>query len=269
MRMPVPWKLMTAGWCVLLSAGLLAQQPASEPRRAPDAPAALTLSQIEKPTPDSWPTYNGDYSGKRFSALTKITAANVKNISLAWLYDLPAAGTIKATPLQVGGVLYFTTPNHVYAVDARTGQELWHFKFARSRGGIQIGNRGVAILGNTVYFTTTDCNLVALDIKTGTEKWAKEFCSLEMMYYGSVAPVVVKDKLILGPSGDDLDVPAYLEARSPETGDLIWRWYVTRRRKATRPRHLAQPRHGQARRRDDVAAHHLRSGAEPHLRHDG
>ena len=106
-------------------------------------------------------------------------------------------------------------------------RRLWHFTFARSRGGIQIGNRGVAILGNTVYFTTTDCNLVALDIKTGTEKWAKEFCSLEMMYYGSMAPVVVKDKLILGPSGDDLDVPAYLEARSPETGDLIWRWYVT------------------------------------------
>ena len=82
----------------------------------------------------------------------------------------------------------------------------------------------MAILGDTVYFVTTDCNLVALDIKTGAEKWAKEFCSLEMMYYGSIAPVVVKDKLILGPSGDDLDVPAYLEARSPANGDLIWRW---------------------------------------------
>ena len=106
-------------------------------------------------------------------------------------------------------------------------REVWHYTFSRSRGGIQIGNRGVAVLGSTVYFVTTDCNLVALDIKTGAEKWAKEFCSLEMMYYGSIAPVVVKDKLILGPSGDDLDVPAYLEARSPENGDLIWRWYVT------------------------------------------
>jgi alcohol dehydrogenase (cytochrome c) len=74
--------------------------------------------------------------------LAKVTAANVRNMSLAWLYDLPVAGTIKATPLQVGGALYFTTPNHVYAVDARTGQERWHFTFARSRGGIQIGNRG-------------------------------------------------------------------------------------------------------------------------------
>jgi acido-empty-quinoprotein group A len=202
---------------LIVSAVLTAQQ----------TPVTLTIAQIETPTTDSWPTYNGDYSGRRYSPLLKINTANVKNLSLAWLYDLPGGGTVKGTPLQVGGVLYFTTPNHAYAVEARTGRELWHFNYARSRGGILIGNRGAAILGDTVYMVTTDCNLVALDIKTGTEKWAKEFCSLEMMYYGSIAPVVVKDKLILGPSGDDLDVPAYLDARSPVDGELIWRWYVT------------------------------------------
>jgi alcohol dehydrogenase (cytochrome c) len=212
---------------VLLTGALAAQRPVPSQRSVSSGSGGVTVAQIEKPSTDSWPTYNGDYTGRRFSSLTKINASNVKHLSLSWIYDLPAAGTIKATPLQIGGVLYFTTPNHVYAVDARTGRELWHYTFARSRGGIQIGNRGVAALGNTVYFVTTDCNLVALDIKTGTEKWAKEFCSLEMMYYGSIAPVVVKDKLILGPSGDDLDVPAYLDARSPENGELIWRWYVT------------------------------------------
>jgi acido-empty-quinoprotein group A len=212
---------------VLLTGALAAQQPVPSQRSVSSGSGGVTVAQIEKPSTDSWPTYNGDYTGRRFSSLTKINASNVKHLSLSWIYDLPAAGTIKATPLQIGGVLYFTTPNHVYAVDARTGRELWHYTFARSRGGIQIGNRGVAALGNTVYFVTTDCNLVALDIKTGTEKWAKEFCSLEMMYYGSIAPVIVKDKLILGPSGDDLDVPAYLDARSPENGELIWRWYVT------------------------------------------
>jgi alcohol dehydrogenase (cytochrome c) len=212
---------------VLLTGALAAQRPVPSQRSVSSGSGGVTVAQIEKPSTDSWPTYNGDYTGRRFSSLTKINASNVKHLSLSWIYDLPAAGTIKATPLQIGGVLYFTTPNHVYAVDARTGRELWHYTFARSRGGIQIGNRGIAALGNTVYFVTTDCNLVALDIKTGTEKWAKEFCSLEMMYYGSIAPVVVKDKLILGPSGDDLDVPAYLDARSPENGELIWRWYVT------------------------------------------
>jgi len=182
---------------------------------------------LSKPPTTSWPTYNGDYSGKRFSPLTKINASNVKNLSLAWIYDLSGGGQVKATPLQIDGILYFTTPNNAYAVEARTGRELWHYAYPRSRGGITIGNRGVAITNGMAYFVTTDCNLIALDIKTGTEKWAKEFCSLEMMYYGSVAPVVIKNKLIFGPSGDDLDQPAYLDARSPETGELIWRWYVT------------------------------------------
>ena len=113
--------LVYCGGAVLFAATLAAQQPPPAPRRQLPPVGGLTVAQIEKPSTDSWPTYNGDYSGRRFSSLTKINAGNVKNLSLAWIYDLPAAGTIKATPLQIGGVLYFTTPNHVYAVDARTG----------------------------------------------------------------------------------------------------------------------------------------------------
>src|SRR5262245_28840814 len=163
---------------IALSAALAAQQapaqaPAAQAPAAPSGPPVLTMAQIEKPTPDSWPTYNGDYSGRRYSALNKITAANVKNLSLAWIYDLSGGGQVKGTPLQVGGILYFTTPNNAYAVEARTGRELWHYTYARSRGGINIGNRGVAILGDTAYFVTTDCNLIALDVRTGTERWAK------------------------------------------------------------------------------------------------
>ncbi len=201
---------------LLLSTALTAQQ------------SGLTSAQIEKPATTSWPTFNGDYSGRRYSALTTINASNVKHLSVAWIYDLPqGGGFVKATPLFVNGILYFSTPDHAYAVEARTGRELWHYTWTRNRGGIHIGNRGVAILGESVYFVTPDCNLVALDIKTGQEKWFKEVCSLEMMYFGSVAPVVIKNRLIVGVSGDDLDQPAYLDARSPETGDVIWRWYVT------------------------------------------
>ncbi len=189
--------------------------------------SGLTVAQILKPSPSSWPTYNGDYSGKRFSPLASITDGNVRHLSLAWLYDLPGGGTIKATPLQIDGVLYFTIPDHAYAVEARTGREIWHYTWTRNRGGIHIGNRGVAVLGDSLYFVTPDCNLVSLDVKTGAERWFKEYCSLEMVYYGSVAPVVVKDKLIVGVSGDDLDMPAYLDARDPKDGELIWRWYVT------------------------------------------
>jgi len=204
------------GSVLLLSTVLSAQQP------------GLTSAQIEKPATTSWPTFNGDYSGRRYSTLTKINASNVKHLSVAWIYDLPAGGGIvKATPLLVNGILYFSTPDHAYAVEARTGRELWHYTWTKNRGGMHIGNRGVAILGESMFFVTPDCNLVSLDIKTGREKWVKEVCSLEMMYFGSAAPVVVKDRLIVGVSGDDLDQPAYLDARSPETGDLIWRWYAT------------------------------------------
>ncbi len=209
---------LVLGGCLVLSAAVAAQQS-----------AGLTVAQIEKPSPDSWPTYNGDYSGRRFSPLTTINDSNVKHLSLAWIHDLPQTpgGTIKATPLQVGGVLYLSVPNNAYAIDARTGRELWRFTHTRSRGGNLIGNRGVAVLGDSVYFVTPDCNLVSLDIRTGVQRWAKEVCPLEMLYYTSVAPVVVKDKLMLGPSGDDLDQPAYLDARSVKDGELIWRWYVT------------------------------------------
>jgi alcohol dehydrogenase (cytochrome c) len=186
----------------------------------------LTSADLLKPSTTSWPTYNGDYTGRRFSELEKIDAKNVKHLGLAWLYDLSGGGTIKATPLQIDGVLYFATPDHAYAVDARTGREVWHYTWTRNRGGIHIGNRGVAVLQDSLYFLTPDCNLVALDVRTGREKWFKEVCSLEMMYYGSVAPVVIKDRLIVGVSGDDLDQPGYLDARSPVDGELIWRWYA-------------------------------------------
>jgi alcohol dehydrogenase (cytochrome c) len=207
---------IVVGSVLLLSTVLSAQQ------------SGLTSAQIEKPATTSWPTFNGDYSGRRYSTLTKINASNVKHLSVAWIYDLPAgSGSVKATPLLVNGVLYFSAPDHAYAVEARTGRELWHYTWTRNRGGMHIGNRGVAIFGESVFFATPDCNLVSLDIKTGREKWFKEVCSLEMMYFGSAAPVVVKDRLIVGVSGDDLDQPAFLDARSPETGDLIWRWYAT------------------------------------------
>jgi alcohol dehydrogenase (cytochrome c) len=210
-------RLLPALALLALTVGLAARQ-------AP--PINVTSEQILHPTPDSWPTYFGDYSGRRYSALTRITDKNVKNLSLAWMADAPVSG-IKATPVVYNGVIYLTTPDHAWAMDARTGREIWHYTWTRNRGGIHIGNRGVALYGNTVYFETPDCNLVALEANTGKEKWFKSICSTELMYYGSVAPTVVKDKLIVGVSGDDLDMPAYLDARNLETGELIWRWYVT------------------------------------------
>ncbi|SPE32420.1 Pyrrolo-quinoline quinone [Candidatus Sulfopaludibacter sp. SbA6] len=178
---------------------------------------------LEKPT-DTWPVYHGDYSGRRYSTLTRINSSNVKGLSMAWFYRTGIGG-IKATPLQINGVLYFSAPDHVWAVDARTGRELWHYAW-ESKGGIHIGNRGVGVYGNWLYFETPDCNLVSLNIQGGKERWRKTNCDLDEFYYGSVAPLIVKNHVIAGVSGDDLDRPGYVSSYDPETGDLQWRWYV-------------------------------------------
>lgn len=187
--------------------------------------SGLDPAKLLNPGTDSWPTYNGDYSGRRYSALTHITTTNVKALSLAWIRPLTGPVlTIKATPLMINGVLYLSTQDNAYAIEARTGRELWHYVWP-SKGGNHLSNRGMGALGDTVYFETPDCHLVALDMKDGKQRWNKEICDLDLFYYGSVAPVVIKNHVITGVSGDDMDNPGYLEAHDPTTGERQWRWY--------------------------------------------
>ena len=101
--------------------------------------------------------------------------------------------------------------------------EIWHATWP-SKGGWHIGNRGVAVLGSTVYVETPDCNLVALNAADGREKWRTDICDLEQFYYASAAPLIVKNHVIVGVSGDDLDIPGYIESHDPETGARQWRW---------------------------------------------
>jgi len=180
---------------------------------AATAQTGLDPAKLLNPGTDSWPSYNGDYSGRRFSTLTKINDGNIGALSLGWVYRMNPGGggnpgSIKGTPLQVNGVIYLTAPDHVWALDARTGREIWHHTW-QSKGGIHIGNRGPAIYRDWLYYETPDCNLVSLNIKDGSERWHKQICDLDQFYYGSVAPIIVKDKVMVGVSGDDLDVPGY------------------------------------------------------------
>jgi alcohol dehydrogenase (cytochrome c) len=199
-----------------------ADRPVSGANQLPAAAATGT------PT-DSWPTYNGDYSGRRFSPLSKINETNIGALSLAWVFRVNTGqgrgSVIKGTPLQVNGIMYVTVPDHVWALDARSGREIWHHEWA-SKGGIHIGNRGVGILDDLVYYETPDCHLVALNKKDGTERWRQPICDLDLFYYASVAPIIAKNHVIAGVSGDDLDVPGYIQAHDPKTGALQWRWYV-------------------------------------------
>jgi alcohol dehydrogenase (cytochrome c) len=211
----------------------------------------VDVALLLKPPTDAWPTYHGDYSGRRYSTLTQINAQNVKNLTLAWVYrlntstvraivggegpDAPASAaggsgppTIKSTPLMVNGVLYFSAPDHVWAVDARTGREIWHY-FWRTRGGIHIGNRGVGMYGTWLYVLTPDNYFISLDAATGKERFHKEIANVKREYFSTSAPVVIGRNVIIGVGGDSLDVPGYLESRNPESGDVLWRWYSTPR----------------------------------------
>ena len=186
--------------------------------------SGVSLATLSNPGTDVWPMYNGDYSGRRHSAIKQITPANVKGLSLAWLYSVSEPGGIKSTPLAIDGVLYFSLPDHAYAVEARTGRELWHYAWP-SKGGNRIGNRGMAAFGDTLYFETPDCHLVALNMKDGTQRWNKSICNGDLFYYASVAPTIIKNHIIVGVSGDDIDNPGYLSAHDPVTGEMQWRWW--------------------------------------------
>ena len=187
---------------------------------AADPPPGLDPALLTRPATDAWPTYHGDYSGRRFSTLDQINAANVKGLSLAWVHranlspngaivggegpeKAPAGSSwaggvdIKSTPLLVNGVLYFTAPDHVWAIDARTGRQIWHY-FWRTRGGIHIGNRGVGMYGNYLYFLTPDNYFVSLDATTGKERWHKEIANVKREYFSTSAPIVVRNHVIIG-----------------------------------------------------------------------
>lgn len=179
-------------------------------------PAALL-----KPPTDTWPTYNGDYSGRRFSTLDQINKDNVKSLALAFSFDTRST-TLKCTPLEVNGVLYLSSPDNVWAIDARTGRQIWHFR--RPSEGDHLASRGVAMYKDRLYFGTPDAHLICLNAKDGKTIWDVEIADVAFGYYLSVAPVLVKGRLIIGTSGDSADVPHFLEAIDPEDGKVIWRW---------------------------------------------
>ena len=147
--------------------------------------AAALSAQPPMPT-DSWLTYNGDYSGRRFSPLTKINATNIDSLSLAWSWKLSASGgsssNIRSTPLMQDGVIYLSTEDNGFAIDARTGREIWHYIWPSS-GGRHNGNKGMAMSGNFLYMETGDCHLLSLNKEDGKLRWSKSICDLDQFYF--------------------------------------------------------------------------------------
>jgi alcohol dehydrogenase (cytochrome c) len=186
----------------------------------------LDPATLLKPTSDSWPIYHGDYSGQRHSHLSQISPANVGELTLAWAFQTGQTTQIKSSPIVANGILYVSIPDHVWAVDARTGSQVWHYTYPPNEG-LHIGHRGVALYKDSVYFTTPDDHLVCLDARDGTVRWNVVLADVKTGYWTSVAPLVVGNHVLVGLSGDFDNIPGMLKSLDAETGETQWTFYST------------------------------------------
>jgi alcohol dehydrogenase (cytochrome c) len=211
--------LASALWLTAVAAGLLA---GSLPLQAQGVDNGMLLN----PPANSWPLYHGTYDGQRHSKLEQITPQNVDRLGLAWAFQSNQAMEIKSTPLLVDGVLYFTVPDNVWAVDALSGQELWHYTYPPNHG-LHIGSRGVGMYKDWVFFLAPDGHLVSLNAKDGTVRWIVEVADVSKGYWTSLSPLVVGNHLLVGTSGDFDNLVGYIRSVDPETGKTQWQWNAT------------------------------------------
>jgi alcohol dehydrogenase (cytochrome c) len=249
-------KRLSLAWVIVVPALLLAQD------------AGLDPQALRRPLADAWPSYSGDLTGRRHSALKQIDRSNVKNLSLAWVargfvqgsgaagraagpgrgggagggrgsgrghplivggegtgeYNTGGPAAIRGSILMVDGVLYPTSPDNVWAVDARDGTIVWQY-YWKTRGGTHTGHRGVGMWRNFLFTEFHDNFLVKLDAGTGRELWHVPIADFDQQYFSSMAPVIIDDHVIVG-TGNDLDAPGFLQSYDPETGKRQWIFYT-------------------------------------------
>ena len=193
---------------------------------APAAAQSIDPSALLKPPADSWLTYHGDYSGRHHSALRQITPDNVGQLALAWAFQTGQAQQIKATPIVANGVIYLTTPDNIWAVDARNGRQLWRYSYPMN-DGFHIGHRGAAVYKDSVFLTTPDAHLIALDARDGTVKWDVVIADAKKGYWSTNAPLLIRNHLVVGVSGDFDNLPGILRSFDPDTGKPQWTFNST------------------------------------------
>ena len=174
---------------------------------------------------------NGDYTQLRFHPAKQITAANVAKLRPAWIFQTDVRESMETSPIVVNGVMFVTTSfSHVYALDARTGEQLWHYK--HDMGPITTyccgpNNRGVAVSGDKVFLATLDSKLVALDAKTGKPVWRSTIADPEAGYSETMAPTVVKGKVLIGTNGGEYGIRGFVRAYDANDGKLLWNFDTT------------------------------------------
>jgi alcohol dehydrogenase (cytochrome c) len=178
--------------------------------------------------PQNWLTYSGDYQGQRHSPLRQITPANVRNLEMKWMFQNQVFGSWESSPIVLDGVMYFTQrPNDVVAIDAGTGRIFWIYKYTgASEVKVCCGanNRGLAVLGHTLFMGTLDAHLVAIDARTGRALWNTKVAEFSHGYSLSHAPLVVQDKVIVGVGGGEYGIRGFIAAYDAATGKEAWRF---------------------------------------------
>ncbi len=199
------------------------------------APAMTTVTQdlLDKAGGDAsnFLQTNGNYWQTRFHPARQITTSNVHNLRPAWIFQTDIIDTLETSPIVVNGVMYVTTAfDHVYALNAKTGEQMWEYK--HKMGPVTTyccgpNNRGVAVYGDNVYLATLDSQLVALDAKTGAVKWAKQVADPEKGYSETMAPTAVKGLILIGTNGGEYGIRGFVKAFDAATGDLKWNFDTT------------------------------------------
>src|SRR5687768_6314744 len=208
---------------MMCSVALAAQQATAPQVTSQDLAAGLK-------DPTKWLSYHGDYNGQRHSPLTQITPENVHQLSAQWTFQTGVLGSFQATPIVIDGVIYITGfQNTAWAIDARSGRRIWQYRrnlpndLHNCCGPV---NRGFAVFGDRLFMTTIDAHLLALDMKTGSVLYDIELADYKVGYSATVAPLVVKDKVIIGIAGAEYGIRGFIEAFDPQTGKKLWRFYT-------------------------------------------
>jgi PQQ-dependent dehydrogenase (methanol/ethanol family) len=204
----------------------------SGPIKSPVAdPSPAEFEAILHPKPGEWPTYYGNLSGNRYSTLEQINAANAGSLQLRWIYPIQYQ-SLETTPVVSGGMMYVTGPNQVFALDARSGREIWRYIRPRTPAGTisndaAIGaNRGVALLGDRVFFATDNAHLLCLNRLTGALVWDVFMPETAQHYGATSAPLVIGDLVISGVGGGDEGIRGFVGAWKAATGELAWRFWT-------------------------------------------
>jgi alcohol dehydrogenase (cytochrome c) len=221
--------LTTMARVVLLAASVGAVVAAQQQAPPPLVTAQEILDGL-KDDGSRWLTFGGNYSNHRHSPLTQITPQNVARLVAQWTFQTGTLGNFQATPILRDNVLYVTGPQNVnWAIDARTGRQIWRYRRELPEGLTAccgLVNRGFGVLGDKLYMTTLDAHLLALDMKTGAIVWDATMEDYRRGYAATIAPLVVKDKVIVGVAGGEYGCRCFIDAYDAQTGKRAWRFYT-------------------------------------------